>query len=397
MLLVLADDFSGAAEIGGIGYRYGLNTEVQLIFDDKTNADLVILDTDTRSVSEEEAVRKMKDICLSLKSSHRPIKLFKKIDSVLRGHIIPEINLLLYHFRFERILLLPANPGKGRTITDGCYFVNETPLVETVFAKDPHFPIHTSDVSLMVNEKAPALGHVHVRPYDKLPSNALITGDVSSKDDLKKYLKGSTPRDFCCGGAELFEAYLENLGKSATVEPKGNSVLSASTLIVNGSTIRNNSEDALFERLAINRFSLPGRIEDDQYFLDSDHATQWYQAIVESLNTNRIAAVSIDHPIHPGKNLSGIFLSHLIKMIEYLTGCVNINNVHWCITGGATASAMIRHAALETMQVKEEVAPGVVTLAHVDANNNEIFLTVKPGSYWWPESWIELLSKNRKS
>ena len=40
MVFVLADDFSGAAEIGGIGHRYGLRTEVQLSLDLNTAADL---------------------------------------------------------------------------------------------------------------------------------------------------------------------------------------------------------------------------------------------------------------------------------------------------------------------------------------------------------------------
>ena len=67
MVIVLADDFSGAAEIGGIGHRYGLRTEVQLSLDLSTAADLVVLDTNTRSLGEGEAAKKIFDTGTALK------------------------------------------------------------------------------------------------------------------------------------------------------------------------------------------------------------------------------------------------------------------------------------------------------------------------------------------
>ena len=94
MVFVLADDFSGAAEIGGIGHRYGLRTEIQLKLDIDSRADLVVLDTDTRSLTEDEATKKIFDIATALKKWNRPFHLFKKIDSVMRGHLIPELNAL---------------------------------------------------------------------------------------------------------------------------------------------------------------------------------------------------------------------------------------------------------------------------------------------------------------
>jgi D-threonate/D-erythronate kinase len=397
MLLVLADDFSGASEIGGIGHRYGLTTEIQLTFNGSTKAELVVLDTDTRSLSEAEAVKKMKDISLAIKSSHRPIKLFKKIDSVLRGHVVPEINLLQYHFRFERVILLPANPGRGRTIVNGNYFVNETPLAHTVFASDPHFPMDTSDVSIIVNKKIPTLEHIHLKPTDKLPATALLTGDVLSKDDLRKYLSGSAPKDLCCGGAELFEAYLEHLGNTVRMETKNESMPPALTLVINGSTVKHESEDELFARLTIKKFSLPGQIRDQQYFLVESEMVDWLKKIVAALNVDQIAAIRIDHPSQSNKKFPQTFLHHFIEMIDYITRSINVQDIQFCITGGATASAIIRHLARGIMQVKEEVAPGVVTLMSADENTNGTWFTVKPGSYRWPESWIETLSQKQKN
>ena len=55
MIVVIADDFSGAAEIAGIAWRYGIRTVVQTEIDLSVNYDLVIIDSNSRSKNEKEA------------------------------------------------------------------------------------------------------------------------------------------------------------------------------------------------------------------------------------------------------------------------------------------------------------------------------------------------------
>jgi uncharacterized protein YgbK (DUF1537 family) len=395
MLVVLADDFSGAAEIGGIANRFGLKTEIQMTFNANTDAELVVLDSDTRSLNETEAVKKMKDICLALKSSHRPIKLFKKVDSVMRGHLISEINVLQHHFRFERVLLLPANPGRGREIVDGHYFVNEIDLAKSVFATDPHFPVRTSDVSSIVKSQSPTLPYNHLKPGDKLPAAGLITGDVKSKEDLKKYVRASTPRDLCCGAAELFESYLENSGLTRRVESTNESNLAPYTLILNGSTVKNPADKELLDQLKIRQFALPGVVKENEFLLDQTESKQWYERIVQALNDTRIAAIMIDHPVQPEKKFTQIFLNQLIAMMHYITGSINMSTIHFCLTGGETASAIMRKMIPGITKVKQEVVSGVVTLITTDSAHNETYCTVKPGSYPWPASFLQELAEKR--
>ena len=53
----------------------------------------------------------------------------------MRGHLIPELNALQDCFNFNRILLMPANPGRGRKIIGGEYLINGVKLHETIFAR----------------------------------------------------------------------------------------------------------------------------------------------------------------------------------------------------------------------------------------------------------------------
>jgi D-threonate/D-erythronate kinase len=200
MVFVLADDFSGAAEIGGIGRRYGLRSEVQLTLDLNTTADLVVLDTNTRSLSEDEAAKIILELGIALKKWNTPFYLFKKIDSVMRGHLIPELNALQNCLNFNRILLLPANPGRGRKITRGEYLINGVPLHNTVFAADPDFPVLSSKVDERISSYTSTLKHIHIARGNVPPSASLVTGDTESKVDLNTYVSTVGFEHLCING-----------------------------------------------------------------------------------------------------------------------------------------------------------------------------------------------------
>jgi uncharacterized protein YgbK (DUF1537 family) len=53
--------------------------------------------------------------------------------------------------------------------------------------------------------------------------------------------------------------------------------------------------------------------------------------------------------------------------------------------GGATAAELVRRMGWSRLTVLRELAPGVATLA-VETGES-IQLTIKPGSYAWPEQW----------
>ena len=55
MIAVIADDFTGAAEIGGIGIRHGLDVVIETEDISQTTADLVVFATNSRSLEAEKA------------------------------------------------------------------------------------------------------------------------------------------------------------------------------------------------------------------------------------------------------------------------------------------------------------------------------------------------------
>ncbi len=142
MIAVIADDFTGAAELGGIGLRYGLSVEINTAVHPATKADLLIIAADTRSTGEAAAVKEMETITQALVQLKLPVLIYKKTDSVLRGHIIAEITAQLETLGLTKALLVAANPALGRTIIDGVYLLNGQPIhTAAAFPPIPNFPL----------------------------------------------------------------------------------------------------------------------------------------------------------------------------------------------------------------------------------------------------------------
>jgi len=396
MLVVIADDFSGAAEIGGIGYRYGLNSEIQLKFDSRSTADLIVIDADTRSLTKDEAIEKTGSLVNDLKNSGKRIA-FKKVDSVFRGHIVEEINVLQQHFNYRRVLLLPANPKRGRKIISGQYFVNAVSLKQTVFAKDPHFPTTSSSIGDIINKNSSVLRHIHATPISSLPDSALITGDVSSKEDIKSYIRKIGPDDLCCGAAEFFEAFLENNGykvKKDETSKRTSLQWPYFSLIISGSTVKDQFEKNEIKTYNLQNLSLPGQWSGDQFILEKEKEEKWQAEVSDLLLQYQVVAISVKHEVKQVNGAAEIFSNHFIRLMHYISEKHGRGNIHFALTGGATASAIISKEGITGLKVKKEIAPGIVTL--INEQTRELF-TVKPGSYLWPASFAKSLINQNKS
>ena len=90
MIAVIADDFTGAAEIGGIGLRHGLSVIIETRPVAISPGDLLIIATDTRLMDQQEAADHIRQVTTEV-MQFNPQFIYKKIDSVLRGNITHEL------------------------------------------------------------------------------------------------------------------------------------------------------------------------------------------------------------------------------------------------------------------------------------------------------------------
>src|SRR5688572_13690217 len=151
MIVVIADDLSGAAELAAVAARHGLSAEVHTVFDPGSEADVVCIDTDSRLLAPAIAAERVANVARCVAAA-KPAWIFKKCDSVLRGPVLAEARAVAAAVGRSRIFLLPANPSLDRTISGGIYRIAGRPLHEMAFARDPIHPRFTSDVKVLLGD-----------------------------------------------------------------------------------------------------------------------------------------------------------------------------------------------------------------------------------------------------
>ena len=85
-----------------------------------------------------------------------------------------------------------------------------------------------------------------------------------------------------------------------------------------------------------------------------------------------------------------LLATYLARIAESVLRRGQLGQVY--VEGGATAIELVRRMGWGRLTVLREVAPGVATLRVADAPS--LCLTVKPGSYAWPNQIRELTCLN---
>ncbi|HTS16209.1 MAG TPA: four-carbon acid sugar kinase family protein [Verrucomicrobiae bacterium] len=385
MIGVIADDLTGAAEIGAVGVRHGLRAEVVVNGNPNRNADLVCIDTDSRGSSPAEAARRAAAAARLLrKSGARWI--YKKVDSVLRGPVVAELEGVMKTVRLRRALLVPANPSLGRVIREGRYFVSGTPIHKTEFARDPEHPRHFSDVLALLGSSK--FFPIRVcRAGDFSPDPGIIVGEAGSTSDLRRWADKRTAEILTAGGAEFFAALLAAaLGDGMRSRQKRRSVALANrrpsprVLFICGTASGSSRKfvtSARARRVPV--VSLPRELARGDRFTAASVDAIARQVIAAVCSHSRVI-VNIGLPMVRDRRIARRLAIHLVRVAGSVLRRGAIHHVY--VEGGATAAELVRRMGWERLTVVREVAPGVATLAV--EGNPDFLLTIKPGSYVWP-------------
>jgi len=156
-LLVIADDMTGAIEVGaffagrGVGALVSAKPEI-VPAEVRGDVAVLVVDTESRHISAAEAAGGVQR--LATHAGKEGIRyIYKKTDSTLRGNIGSELNALLSAFPEEPLVYVPAYPKMGRTCKGGRLYVEGRPLEEGVFANDPLHPaVESSIPKILANQ-----------------------------------------------------------------------------------------------------------------------------------------------------------------------------------------------------------------------------------------------------
>src|SRR3954452_16977764 len=118
-MLVIADDLSGAVEVAAVMGLLRISLDAGDLRDS-------VVDLDTRGLSPEAAAARVREVL----ARHDGGRVFKKIDSLLRGNVAAELAEL------RDAVVAPALPVEGRTVRGGVLHVDGVPRATPVACHD---------------------------------------------------------------------------------------------------------------------------------------------------------------------------------------------------------------------------------------------------------------------
>lgn len=361
MIAVIADDFTGAAELAGISLRYGLNVELYTAEVVATNADVLIVSTDSRSLNKADALKRTEAALKSVLQLN-PSFIYKKIDSVLRGYVIDELKVQMQLMQKSKAFILPANPSMGRTISNGNYYVQGKLISETGFASDPEFPISHSSVKVILNDDVQVLKYA-----DALTEHRIVVGEAENETDVQVWAGELDERFVLAGAGDFYTALLNKQFKEINQQQHE---LQFPFLYVCG-TAYDQSVNYIKQVdkknktvLYISKQMIENGINDEVWLQQCKEVLEQKQKAIIAFNSE---AISTDAS---ASDLRSIMAKAVKAVIEQ-------NKIRELfIEGGSTATAILQELDIDHLSPVNELARGVVRM-----KANDLYITVKPGSY----------------
>lgn len=191
LLLIIADDFTGALDTGvqftarGIQTQVVVNPEVDFAAHDTT---VLVVDTETRHLPAKQAYEIVSR--LTDRAHQAGVRyIYKKTDSALRGNIGAELAAALNASGEKQLFFIPAFPQIGRVTKDGVHYIGQVPVAESPFGKDPFDPVRYSSVTELIASQCdlPAASLPVLSGQESIPEDKrILVFDAQTTEDLSR-------------------------------------------------------------------------------------------------------------------------------------------------------------------------------------------------------------------
>jgi len=191
LVVVIADDLTGAGEIGSILVK---DKKRPFVSNEKlSKVDIealvnqysgLIINLNSRILDSKGAYNKVK----SLLSQFKEIKdrlIYKKIDSTIRGNLVEEIEAILDLNCVDIVLFAPALPKSERITIGGYHLVNQLPIVRSRYAKDADGNLISSYLPAIFSNKSKY-------KVGRIPLEVVEEGPKSIMDSIVAQYKSGT-------------------------------------------------------------------------------------------------------------------------------------------------------------------------------------------------------------
>ncbi len=367
---------------------HGLSAEVFLDYSHELRSattDIICINTQSRLMYEPQAIKAVASATKLLRAFGCN-RLYKKIDSTLRGNVGAELTAMMAAARKQRAFVCPAFPEIGRTVRDGILEVDGRRLTVSREGNDPFSNVDESSVvRLLEKQTKGSVGHVPIGIIERgaeavnkriqelfadgcdlIVLDAITTAHMST---LASVITRNYPGEIAVGSAGLASALAKSVGHEQTakenpipIDPTAQLLLISGSLhpashqqiqelasSVNIALLPIKAADILQERPSINAMATQSAQEIARAFDSGRHAALYWedpvsvQALLEDESTNewRVQAIA--------EFYKGVLekLHDQSKMSDLI------------VVGGETAYVVAKALQAMSVLITDEVRPGI--------------------------------------
>lgn len=414
-LAVIADDLTGASDTGAQFCKCGLRTSVLFDLESASfsqSADIIVVNTDSRAVSREEAGRRVREAC-RLSGDIGAGSLYKKIDSTLRGNIGAEIFAAWQEFRPAVTVIAPAYPQTGRTTVGGFQLLDGVPVSSAEMSRDIQAPVSEAWIpGLLAGAGAGMTGSIPQRvvregtaSIRRAMSRHLaagtdwLVGDAATDDDLRRIAEAAAPlgRILWVGSAGL-AAHIagasgwagQNGGTYAPFSCGSVLVVAGSVSAVTQNQIGYYVRQAPARRILLDPLAAirTPRMESGRIVAEAGPRIKRENIALSCPNDRQL----IEEAVAAGKSIgldvgeiSGRIAAVLGEAVAALTR-LGVDGLF--LTGGETAVACCRALQATGISLTREVVPGIPAGRLVGGPFAGLPVATKAGAFGGPEAIV---------
>lgn len=415
-LVIIADDFTGALDVGVQFVPYNAVIKIAIgqsmneaVFH-QSDVDVLVVDAETRHQSPQNAAATVGRL-VRLAKAAGIAHLYLKTDSGLRGNVGATLVTALAESGEAFLAFAPAFPDMRRPTLSGIQYNGSVPIHESPFGLDPFEPVRSSRVADLFKGYHVILElYPEADVYDTTVSQPTIgIFDVERNEDFDRI--GETLKERgqlgLLAGCAAFAAVLPNLmGMSGRyvdyrMPEKPLLVLCGSLNPITRRQLESASEHG-FKRITLTR---PQQLNPN--YLDSTEGQRLLDKLDEALDGEthvilETAEIDVETSLRlqqldeDGKQeISMEIANRLGEILNRLLYRNHLDHYIPMIIGGDTLMGIMRHLSTPDITVEREIEPGVVMFSIVFAGH-KLWMISKSGGFGDEDLLVRMAEKTRK-
>ncbi len=417
MIGIVADDITGANDIGLMFAKHGYKTEVfsryQGLDLGKIEADVIILDTNSRLLDPTSAYAKVSAASKSLLNLNCRL-LIKKTCSAFRGNVGAEFDAALDAAGAGFAVVVAAFPKNGRITKNGLHYVHNQLLAESEFRNDPAHPMRLNDLreiialqshyrTHLLDYRAVARGIAEIKKQLEKArrQGGYLVCDVTCQADLKLLAEAFAAEPFIFGSSALAEElppfWPPPVGLSFEDLPRSNS----GALIMAGSvTPQTKMQVAYAKQDGIATAELDTRL----LFTASGRTVESNRLIDWAVSSLKLGLPVLIYAAHGLEDIKATYQEAEHAGVTHLEANRTVSTVlaeigreivelagvkRLIVAGGETSNDVCRHLGIIGNLVLKEIQPGLPS--GLSRGRHELLVVLKSGGFGSADFFLKAL------